>query len=84
MAWRLRGYQELQRLGRIIAHLVGHARLDLDLLLCAQALNIPVELEGRSAGEHEQELAGVLVRVANLNGARRHALVDDAQRGVAQ
>jgi hypothetical protein len=82
VALGLRDDQELHRPLRPVEHLVRHTRLDLQTIAGLKLILDAIGLEDCGTGKNKEELAGVVMTMADFGRARRHALADDAQLGV--
>ena len=79
MRRRLRYDQEMNLVARFIFHLVRRARWNPEPFSRTQNNGAATHFHKGLAREHVEELLRVMVEVANLRRARRHALLNYAQ-----
>ena len=78
MRWRLRNDQEMNIVARLISHLVRCARRNPNPFAGRQNNRTAIHFHRGLAREHVEELLRLMVEVANLRRARRHALLNYA------
>jgi hypothetical protein len=81
VAWGLTGDEDTHGLGASIHCLMLLAGGGLESFTGVNDDVVMLYFEGEYSFEHEEELACVNMGVANLAGARRHELFDDAEFG---
>src|ERR1700722_16090139 len=64
---------------RTIAEAVFQVRRHMNALSGSEAYRVAGEFERRCAREHIEELVCTRVKVSDLSGTRRHALLNDAE-----
>jgi hypothetical protein len=79
MARRLRDNEKAERLGAPIEYLVGYARRHFQSIVCKQSMVPPIALDGGASCQHIEELTRLGMGVPDLERARWHTLLDDAQ-----